>query len=506
MIPRVAGSGQSFDGAGQYYLHDKRKDQDGLSTDADRLGDYALHDKADRQTSFRVGFTEILNMEAETPAQAIAQMSASYERYKERERNKRGRKLTKPVYAYSLAWAFDQTPDRDEMMAAALSSLKALGLEKLQTLIVQHTDEPQPHVHVIVNRIEMDGRNARNIFRDHLALSKWAEQYERDHGGILCEQRVANNEARRRGEFVRDTVSLTPAEYAARERFRKQEAPRHTTAFEAVKNTHDYGGRAFELWIRQVVERRNLVARTEARVVADRAAVKARFAPRWSALYRLQAIQLLILKAANKGGIFERACFVMSNRDFLKKGGRLSVREIAKFAFSSRALTKRVQHVQTLERAELAAWQSQLADGAERTIRQDHREELAKVRTRHRLETDGLNYTLRTEFENARRAMQQQARPEVTRRPPGDEPPAPSPQQPQPPPGPQPPAPNLRPGEGMLPSDIGGYFHDTTPLQDEFQRAVDPPAKLSRAEEITKRMEEYRRNHPNRDRGRRRTR
>lgn len=505
MIPRVAGSGQSFDGAGQYYLHDKRKDQDGLSTDADRLGDYALHDKADRQTSFRVGFTEILNMEAETPAQAIAQMSASYERYRERERNKRGRKLAKPVYAYSLAWAFDQTPDRDEMMAAALSSLKALGLEKLQTLIVQHTDEPQPHVHVIVNRIELDGRNARNIFQDHLALSKWAEQYERDHGGILCEQRVVNNDARRRGEFVRDTVSLTPAEYAARERLRKQESPRHLTALEALQNFRENGGLAFELANKHVVERRHFEARTEARIATDRAAVRARFAPKWTNLYKLQAIQLQILKAANKGGIFERACFVLSNRDFLKKGGRLGVREIAKFALSSRALTKRVQRVQTLERAELASWQGRLADGAERVARQDHREELVKLRTRQQLETDGLNYQLRTKFENTQRARQQ-ARSQVSRPPPEPRPslePQPSPA-PQLPSGPQPSGPNLRPGEAILPSDVGSYLHDPTPLRDDFQKAVQSPETMSKADDIAKRMEEYRRKYPKRDFGRRR--
>jgi hypothetical protein len=499
----VAGSGQSFDGAGQYYLHDKRKDQDGLSTDADRLGDYALHDKADRQTAFRVGFTEILNMDAETPAQAIAQMSASYERYKERERNKRGRKLTKPVYAYSLAWAFDQTPDKNEMMAAALSSLKALGLEKLETLIVQHTDEPQPHVHVIVNRIELDGRNARNIYRDHLALSKWAEQYERDHGGILCEQRVVNNEARRRGEFVRDTISLTPSEYAARERLRKAETPRHMTAFEAVENSREVGGRALELAHRHIVERRHFEVQAEARIASDRISARARFAPEWSKLYKLQALQNQILKAANTGGIFERACFVLANRDFLKKGGRLGIREIAKFAFSSQALTKRVERVHTLERADLAAWQVKQTDSVERIARQDYREELVKLRARQQLETDGLNYELRVEFEN-RRLTQQQARPEVSRPPSGQEPPSQSRSGPEPPLGPQPPAPTLRPGEGLEPSEVGSFLHDAPQLRDEFQKSAEPPAKLSRSQEINKRMEEYRRKNPGRDFGRER--
>ena len=47
-----------------------------------------------------------------------------------------GRKLEKPVCHYSLNWAPDETPDRREMSRAVDESLKALGLEKHQALIV----------------------------------------------------------------------------------------------------------------------------------------------------------------------------------------------------------------------------------------------------------------------------------------------------------------------------------------------------------------------------------
>ena len=47
-----------------------------------------------------------------------------------------GRKLEKPVCHYSLNWAPDETPDRQEMSRAVDESLKALGLEKHQALIV----------------------------------------------------------------------------------------------------------------------------------------------------------------------------------------------------------------------------------------------------------------------------------------------------------------------------------------------------------------------------------
>ncbi len=42
----------------------------------------------------------------------------------------RGRKLEKPVCHYSLSWARDEAPERQEMSRAVEESLKALGLEK----------------------------------------------------------------------------------------------------------------------------------------------------------------------------------------------------------------------------------------------------------------------------------------------------------------------------------------------------------------------------------------
>ena len=70
-----------------------------------------------------------------------------------------GRKLEKPVCHYSLNWAKNEKPDRQEMRRAAEGSLKALGMERHQALIVSHRDG-QPHVHVIANRVEPESGKA----------------------------------------------------------------------------------------------------------------------------------------------------------------------------------------------------------------------------------------------------------------------------------------------------------------------------------------------------------
>jgi hypothetical protein len=113
-----------------------------------------------------------------------------------------GRKLDKPVYVYALSWHPDQTPEAAHMLETAKSSLKALGLHEHQAVIVQHTDEPHPHVHVIVNRVHPTTGKAATLSNDYLTLSKWAQGYERETRQVLCQERVKNNQARAQGEYI----------------------------------------------------------------------------------------------------------------------------------------------------------------------------------------------------------------------------------------------------------------------------------------------------------------
>jgi hypothetical protein len=483
VIPRVARSGQSFQGAGAYYLHDKRL-SDRANDAFSGIGDYALHDKQDRQTAHRVGFTAILNMDAQTPDQAIRQMSASYERYREREANKRGRKLTKPVYAYSLSWAPDQNPDRDEMMAAALSSIKALQLEGLQTLIVQHTDEPQPHIHVIINRIELNGVRARKISFDQIWFSRWAEQYERENGGIRCQQRVSNNELRRQGVFVKDTVSLTPAEYKAHEQAQREHLVdwrKEKERFLAETHTRQTGA----LGQKHIDERSKLEANWLRRNQEDRLKTKERFRPEWGRLYQRQRIREAELAQANRIGIFERAVFLFRHKEFLKTAGPLRMRDVVRLCVSSKALIRRVARAHEKERADLSKWGATLTQGAVGIAWREYRQDLQIMRQRQELERDGLNYVHDAEKQNLGRDLGKEAEQAPIA------PPTPEKERPRPP--------SLDNGVQIAPSEVRALFQDREPLSKQFTKASSPSSGESYADELIKRMREYKRRNPGMD-------
>ncbi len=184
VAPKIARKGTSFKGAGQYYLHDKNA-----------------------PTSNRVAFTYTENLATNNPEMAIKMMAYTAMQQADLKAQsgqvKTGRKVSACVYSYSLSWDTDQNPAKEEMIDAARETLKVLGLQHHEALLVAHNDTNHPHIHVIVNRIDPDTGIVNTHSNDKLKLSKWAEAYEKKEGQIRCPQRVENNEKRSQGQFVK---------------------------------------------------------------------------------------------------------------------------------------------------------------------------------------------------------------------------------------------------------------------------------------------------------------
>ena len=200
MVVKMSAPGRSFGGVADYCLHDPR------------MPGEAHHP----ESAERVEWTETRNLATSEGERAGRIMAATAEASPELKRlagvAATGRKLEKPVCHYSLSWAKDEKPDRQEMRWAAQESLKALGMERHQALIVSHRDG-QPHVHVIANRVDPESGKAAGLNRSKLKLSKWAEEYERVQGKIRCPQRERNNARRGQGKRVQDRVSRPPGRH-----------------------------------------------------------------------------------------------------------------------------------------------------------------------------------------------------------------------------------------------------------------------------------------------------
>lgn len=288
MVPKVAGKGRSFKGAGLYYLHDKQA-----------------------RTTNRVAYTHTLNLPTDDPDKAIGWMAHTAMRQAEIKRAAggvaKGRKLRDPVYAYSLSWAPDEQPTRDQMIEAALETLTRLGLDGHEALLVSHNDEPHPHIHVIVNRVNPETGIAAPLSNDHLKLSEWAEGYEKQHGKIRCAQRVENN-ARRKREFVKDRASQKAAEF---HRWRKE------------RREADFQRRQQESRTLNDTQRRardDLTATRDRLIESRRRQLKERYKPTWAALFRAQRAETRTFEDAQKT-VFGRLRYWLKNREIDRFGG-----------------------------------------------------------------------------------------------------------------------------------------------------------------------------------------
>ena len=192
MICKLHRSGASFRGAVAYCLDEAR------DRDRDRAADGPDEPPTGRA---RVAWTETVNLATDDARVAARQMAATVSYAPELKElagvRAGGRRLEKPVAHYSLSWGSDEKPTQAKMVTAARSSLRALGLEQHQAVLVAHRDGTTPHVHVVANRVSIEDGRAAPLSQSRLELSRWAEAYERTQGRIRCPRRVEHNRDRR---------------------------------------------------------------------------------------------------------------------------------------------------------------------------------------------------------------------------------------------------------------------------------------------------------------------
>ena len=193
MNPVEIGSGKSFKG----------------------LAAYLLHDAARAATAERVDWVESINLDGADPETAwrlMAKTALNADALKAAAGIKKGRKAVNTVFHLALTFNPDDNPSAELQRLAVQGALKAIGLDAYQALAVAHRDKDHAHVHVMVNLIhpetglsaaskQPDGKPAILSYTQR-KLSKWAEGFEREHGLIVTEGRLANANKRAQGQQV----------------------------------------------------------------------------------------------------------------------------------------------------------------------------------------------------------------------------------------------------------------------------------------------------------------
>ena len=175
MIGRIIGSGRGIAGMVAYITHDQ-----------------ISPDERGPTTSERVAWTACLGIpteDTELMVRAMQGLTADAPVLKTRAGiSARGRKLKDPYTHLVLSWPEGATaPAKQDMLSAVAGALDSLGLDhRHYAVCAAHTDTDCPHVHVAVSRVDPETGRAVNLDKGATRrLSRWAEQYEHDHGGIV---------------------------------------------------------------------------------------------------------------------------------------------------------------------------------------------------------------------------------------------------------------------------------------------------------------------------------
>ena len=192
MVAKEISSGRSIAGAVAYITHDQTSPSD-----------------RQPQTSERVAWTHCLGLPVEDPELMVRIMqglTADAPGIKQRNGiSNRGRKLQHAYKHMVLSWDEGQVPSMDVALEAAAGALKAVGIdERHYAVCAAHTDTDNWHFHIVYSCIDPETGRAINPKRSHLALSRWAENWERANGGIQpsTEARPLRNRARRDREEI----------------------------------------------------------------------------------------------------------------------------------------------------------------------------------------------------------------------------------------------------------------------------------------------------------------
>lgn len=100
------------------------------------------------------------------------------------------RRTSQPVMHLSISYGEGEDPTPNDMRADARRTLRALGLDQNQAMIVEHDDTENPHLHIMVNRVGADGK-AVSDSQSYARIEDTLRQIESDRGWAAVEGRHA---------------------------------------------------------------------------------------------------------------------------------------------------------------------------------------------------------------------------------------------------------------------------------------------------------------------------
>lgn len=385
MVPVLMKGGRSFKGAAAYYLHDKRQPGE-----------------VERSTSDRVAWTHTVNLPTDDPEKAWRMMAHTAMAQAELKAaagiKATGRKLTQPVCSYVLSWHEDDRPSQEEQLKCALETLKVLGLDDRQAVIVAHNDTRHSHVHIIANRVSPENGIAAKLDNSINKLTEWANEYEKAQGKVRCDARAEKAKKREQGEPVKPSPRVSRpvhefqktagndnirADYIKAEQARK-DAALNQAARAMHQNHRQQWQQGKDTWAQTKAKLADFRTQAEAQTTER---IKDQFKTQWADLFKRQERERkeLARQSATVTGRLKRWLSDKVTSRFDGENGQK--RGLLSGAFRAAVSSDSLRRAQDLrheaERKSLAQYRKEVTARAMKPIREQHRASMDRLRGKY---------------------------------------------------------------------------------------------------------------------------
>lgn len=110
---------------------------------------------------------------------------------------KLSRRVEKPVFHFAIRLAPGDQCSRDALLKIGEACVKEFDVQDNQYLVLLHKDTPQPHIHIVANRVGFDGKVAKDS-NSYLRMATLCRRLEKELGltAVLSPRKFLSKEER----------------------------------------------------------------------------------------------------------------------------------------------------------------------------------------------------------------------------------------------------------------------------------------------------------------------
>ncbi|MCF0075801.1 relaxase/mobilization nuclease domain-containing protein, partial [Dyadobacter sp. CY261] len=96
------------------------------------------------------------------------------------DNHSKNKKLTKYLWHQSFSFSPGEKPSNDKIMQISTEFAKEFGFEQNQMVVFKHEDSANLHFHIIANRINHNGKNTADHFKNYARTGKFCRRMENE--------------------------------------------------------------------------------------------------------------------------------------------------------------------------------------------------------------------------------------------------------------------------------------------------------------------------------------